>query len=64
MLPLYSSSAIVTPMNEKPVRKPRNVLIDPEALHKARVEDLRSKKTVGEWLEEAIDEKIERTKEG
>jgi len=55
---------MVTPMNEKPVRKPRNVLIAPEALHTARVEDLRSKKTVGEWLEEAIDEKIERTKEG
>ncbi|MBA7567865.1 hypothetical protein ES708_09583 [subsurface metagenome] len=54
------SKAIVTPMNEKPVRKPRNVKIDPEALHKARVEALRSKKTLGEWLEEAIDEKIER----
>lgn len=47
-------------MNEKPVRKPRNVKIDPEALHKARVEALRSKKTLGELLEEAIDEKIER----
>ena len=47
-------------MNEKPVRKPRNVLINPEALHRARVEALRSKKTLGEWLEEVIDEKIER----
>jgi predicted HicB family RNase H-like nuclease len=47
-------------MNEKPVRKPRNVKIDPEALHKARVEALRARKTLGEWLEEAIDEKIER----
>jgi len=47
-------------MNEKPVRKPCNVKIDPEALHRARVEALRSKKTLGEWLEEAIDEKIER----
>jgi len=28
------------------------------------VEALRARKTVGEWLEEAIDEKIERTKEG
>jgi hypothetical protein len=35
-------------------------LIDPEALHKARIEALCSKKTLGEWLEEAIDEKIER----
>jgi len=46
------------------VRKPRSIKIDPEALHRARVEALRSKKTVGEWLEEAIKEKIERTKQG
>ena len=51
---------MVTPMSEKPIRKPRNILINPEALHKARVEALRSKKTLGEWLEEVIDEKIER----
>jgi len=38
-------------------------LIDPEALHKARVEALRSEKTLGEWLEETIEEKIERTKD-
>jgi len=55
--------AMITPKNKKSVRKPRNVLIDPEALHNARVEALRSKRTVGEWLEEAIEEKIERTKE-
>jgi len=41
-------------------RNPRHVLIDPEALHKARIEALRSRKTLGEWLEDAIDEKIER----
>ena len=52
--------AMVTQKNRKSVRKPRNVLIDPEALHNARVEALRSKRTVGEWLEEAIKEKIER----
>ncbi|MBA7561633.1 hypothetical protein ES708_03272 [subsurface metagenome] len=51
---------MVAPMNEKPVRKPRSVKIDPEVLHRARVEALRAKKTVGEWLEEAIKEKIER----
>ena len=51
-------------MEEKAVRKPRNVKINPDVLHKARVEDLRSKKTLGEWLEEAIEEKVERTKEG
>ena len=47
-------------MNEKPIRKLRNVKINSDTLHKAQVEALRSKKTLGEWLEEAIDEKIER----
>jgi len=51
-------------MNEKPVRKPRSVKIDPEALHRARVEALRSKKPLGAWLEEAIDEKIAREGKG
>jgi len=39
---------MVNLMNEKIIRKPRNVLINPEALHKARVEALRSKKKLGE----------------
>ncbi|MBA7674754.1 hypothetical protein ES703_82977 [subsurface metagenome] len=51
---------MVTVMNEKPVRKPRNIKVDPEAIHRARVEALRSKKVLGQWIEEAIDEKIER----
>jgi len=34
-------------MNEKPVRKPRNVKINPDILLKARVEALRSKKDNG-----------------
>jgi len=42
---------MVTTINEKSVRKPRHVLIDPEALRKARIEALRSKKTLGEWLD-------------
>ncbi|GAI18955.1 unnamed protein product, partial [marine sediment metagenome] len=50
----------VTPMNEKLLRKPRNVKINPEFLHKARIEALRARKSLGQWLEEAIDEKIER----
>lgn len=29
-------------------------------LHKAKVEAVRAKKTLGEWLEEAIKQKIER----
>jgi len=52
--------AMITPKNKKSVRKPRNVLIDPETLHNARVEALRSKRAVGEWLEEVIKEKIEK----
>jgi predicted HicB family RNase H-like nuclease len=52
---------MVPVMNEKVVRKSRNVKIDPEAIHRARVEALIEKRTLGEWLEEAIDEKI-RTK--
>jgi len=55
-----STTEWVTPMSEKPIRKPRNIKIDPEAVHRARVEALRSKKSLGEWIEEAIDEKIER----
>jgi len=52
--------AIMDMENEKPVRRPRNILIDPEAIHKARIEALRSKKTIGEWLEETIQQRIER----
>jgi len=50
---------MINPKNKKFVGKPRSVLIDPEALHKARVEALRSRKAVGEWLKEVIEEKIE-----
>ena len=52
--------AMVALMNEKIIRKPRNVKINPDALLKARIESLRSKKSLGEWLEEAIEEKTER----
>lgn len=51
---------MVTAMNEKSARKPRNVKINPQALLRARIEGLRSGKTTGEWLEEAIEEKIEK----
>ena len=44
---------MVTLMNLKTVRKP-------DALHGVRVEALRERKTLGEWIEEAIDEKIQR----
>lgn len=46
-------------MKEKSVRKPRNVWINPDALHKARIQALRAKKPLGQWLEEAIEEKAE-----
>ena len=46
-------------MNET-IRKPRNVKINPDTIIKARIEALRTKKTLGEWLEQAIEEKIER----
>ena len=52
--------AVVTSRNRKSVRRLRHVLIDPEALHKAQGEVLRSKKTLEEWREEAIEEKIDR----
>ena len=55
---------MVVSTNEKPVRKPRSVKINPDSLLEARVEAVRSRKTLGEWLEEAIEEKIARTKEG
>ena len=51
---------MVTLKNQKSVRKTRNILINPDALHKARVESLRERKTIEQWLEELIEEKIER----
>ncbi len=47
-------------MNEKVIRKPRNVLIDPKILREARIKMLRLEKKSGEWLEEAIREKKRR----
>ncbi|MBL7119255.1 MAG: 3-hydroxyacyl-CoA dehydrogenase [Dehalococcoidia bacterium] len=46
-------------------RKPNiNIRIDPEAVHQARVAAVTQKKTLGQWLEEAIQEKIEREQKG
>jgi len=45
-------------MNKEVVRKPRSVLINPDAFHEARVEALRARRSLGQWLEEAIQEKI------
>ena len=38
------------------------VRIDPEAWHKARIASVTAQKPVGDWLAEAINEKIEREK--
>jgi predicted HicB family RNase H-like nuclease len=37
-----------------------SIRIDPEMLYQAKVAAVTAKKTLGEWLEEAIQEKIER----
>ena len=37
--------------------------ITPDAYHAARIEAVSARKTVGQWLEEAINEKIEREKD-
>ena len=42
-------------------RKPSlSIRMNPEALHQAKVAAVTAKKTLGKWLEEAIQEKIER----
>ena len=37
--------------------------INPDAYHAARIEEVTARKTLGQWIEEAIREKIEREKE-
>lgn len=39
-----------------------SIRIDPEVLHQARVTAVTAKTTLGQWLEQAITEKIEREK--
>jgi len=42
-------------------RKPnQSIRINPDVLHQARVAAVTSKKTLGEWLEDAIMEKLGR----
>ena len=42
-------------------RKPNtSIRMNPEILHQARVAAITQRKTLGQWLEEAIEEKIER----
>ena len=39
-----------------------SIRINPEVLHQAKIEAVKTRKTLGEWLENAIHEKIERGK--
>jgi len=41
-------------------KTPRNIRIRPSVLQQGRVAAVTQKKTLGQWLEEAIAEKIER----
>ena len=49
-------------MKESKSKPNVSIRIDPEALHQAKIEAVKAKKTLGEWLEEAIQEKTERNK--
>ena len=40
-----------------------SIRIDKETLHQAKIEAVKAKKTLGEWLEEAIEEKIDKDKQ-
>lgn len=40
-----------------------SIRIDPEVLHQAKIAAVTAKMTLGEWLEEAINQKIQRSKE-
>ena len=45
-------------MKESKSKPNVSIRIDPEVLHKAKVEAVKAKIAIGEWLEEAITEKI------
>jgi len=49
-------------VNKEEVKAPRNIRIRPSVLHQARIAAVTAKKSLGQWLEEAIAEKIERDK--
>jgi len=50
-------------MKAKEIRPTTGIRIKPDVLHQARVAAIIQKKTMGQWLEEAIVEKIERENE-
>jgi len=46
-------------MNDE-VRESKNIKMRPSVVKKARIEAVTSDKTLGEWFEEAIEEKVKR----
>jgi predicted HicB family RNase H-like nuclease len=51
-------------MKAKDIRPTTGIRIKPDILHHARVAAVTQKKTLGQWLEEAILEKIKRESKG
>ncbi len=51
-------------MKESKSKPNISIRIDPDVLHQAKVEAVKSKKTLGAWLEEAIKEKVKKEKGG
>jgi len=47
-------------MKESKSKPNTSIRIDPEVLHQAKIEAVKAKVTLGEWLASAIKEKIER----
>jgi len=50
-------------MKEKHRWPTKSIRANPEVLHQARIAAVTQKKTLGQWLEEAIMEKIKRKQE-
>ena len=49
-------------MKESKSKPNVSIRIDPDVLHQAKIEAVKAKKTLGQWLEEAIEEKIAKEK--
>ena len=46
-------------MKESKSKPNVSIRINPDVLHQAKIEAVKAKKTLGQWLEEAIKKKIE-----
>ena len=51
---------MISTKNKESVRKLHNISINPDALHKARVEALRERNSLDRWIEDATKEKVDR----